>query len=53
MQTCVSVCECVYEERERISVKHVTTAAQGCASDLCTNTRASVCVLTRVLVLFR
>ena len=44
-QTCilVSVYVCVYEEREQISVTLVTTAAQGCASDLCTCARARVC----------
>ncbi len=49
MHTCASVYVCVYEERERISVTLVTTAAQGCASDLC------MCVRARafVLVLFR
>ncbi len=42
--TCVSVNACVYEERERISVTLVTTAAQGCASDfcMCERTRARV-----------
>ena len=40
---CVSVYVCVYEERERISVTLVTTAAQGCASDLCMCARARVC----------
>jgi hypothetical protein len=34
MHTCVSVYVCVYEERERISVTLVTTAAQGCPSHL-------------------
>jgi hypothetical protein len=33
----------VYEERERISVTLVTTAAQGCASDICMCVRACVC----------
>ncbi len=32
----------VHEERERISVKLVTTAVQGCVSDLCLS-RARVC----------
>jgi hypothetical protein len=49
MHTCVSVHVGVYEERERISVTLVTTAAQGCANDLCLCARARV----RVLVLFR
>ncbi len=35
MHTRVSVYVCVHEERERISVTLVTTAAQGRASDLC------------------
>jgi hypothetical protein len=35
MHTCASVYVCVYEERERIGVTLVTTAAQGCVSDLC------------------
>jgi hypothetical protein len=35
-------CVCVYEERERISVTLVTTAVQGCASDLCMCVRARV-----------
>ncbi len=43
MHTCVSVYVCVYEERQRISVTLVTTAAQGCASDLCTCASARVC----------
>jgi hypothetical protein len=49
MHTCVSVYLYVSEERERISVTLVTTAAQGCASDL------SMCVYARmcVLALFR
>jgi hypothetical protein len=42
MHTCVSVHGCVYAERERISVTLVTTAAQGCASDLCMCARACV-----------
>jgi hypothetical protein len=46
-QTCILVCLCiyiyVYEERERISVTLVTTAAQGCASDLCMCVQALVC----------
>jgi hypothetical protein len=41
--TCVSVYVYGYEERERISVTLVTTAAQGCASDLCMCTNAHVC----------
>jgi hypothetical protein len=47
--TCVSVYVCVYEEKERISVTLVTTAAQRCASDLC------MCVRARAfaLILFR
>ncbi len=45
MHTCVSVYVSVYEERERISVTLVTTAAQGCArgGDLCMCVRARVC----------
>ena len=43
MHDCVSVYACVYEERERISVTLVTTAAQACASDLCMCARARVC----------
>ena len=43
MHNCVSVYACVYEERERISVTLVTTAAQGCASDLCMCVRARLC----------
>ncbi len=50
IHTCVSVYACVYEERERISVTRVTTAVQGCASDLCMCSRARA---VRVLVLFR
>ena len=44
-QTCilVSVYIYVYTERERISVTLVTTAAQGCASDLCMCVCARVC----------
>ena len=44
-KTCmlVSLCVSVHEERERISVTLVTTAPQGCASDLCTCERARVC----------
>jgi hypothetical protein len=44
-QTCilVSVYVCVYEERERISVTLVTTAAQGCPSDLCVCACARLC----------
>jgi hypothetical protein len=49
MHTCVSVYVCVYEERERISVTLVTTAAQGRASDL----YMCVCARACVLVLFR
>jgi hypothetical protein len=41
-RTSVSVYVCVYEERERISVTLVTTATQGCASDLCSCARACV-----------
>jgi hypothetical protein len=48
-QTCILVCLCLYvctsEERERISVTLVTTAAQGCASDLCMCARACVLIL--------
>ncbi len=47
---CVSLYVCVYEERERISVTLVTTAAQGCTSDLCTCTRERVCAATTVTV---
>ena len=43
MHTCVSVYVCVYEDRERISVTLVTTAAQACPSDLCMCSRARVC----------
>jgi hypothetical protein len=43
MHTCVSVNVCVYEERERISVTLVTTAAQGCPSDVCMCTHERVC----------
>ena len=43
MHTCVSVYVCVYEERERISVTLVTTAAQACASHLCMCARVCVC----------
>ena len=43
MHTRVSVYVCVYEERERISVTLVTTAAQACESDLCMCARARVC----------
>ena len=43
MHNCVSVHVYVYEERERISVTLVTTAAQGCASDLYTCVCARVC----------
>ncbi len=45
MHTCVSVNAYVYEKREWISVTLVTTAAQGCASDLCMPrcVRARVC----------
>ena len=43
MHTCVSVYVCVYEERERISVTLVTTAAQGCASDLYMRARVLAC----------
>jgi hypothetical protein len=50
MHTFVSVYSCVYEERERISVTLVTTAVQGCASDLCMCVRARA---VRVLVLLR
>ncbi len=39
----VSVNVCVYEERERISVTLVSTAAQGCVSDLCMCVCACVC----------
>jgi hypothetical protein len=39
----------VYPERVRISVTLVTTAAQGCASDICITVRVRACVL----VLFR
>jgi hypothetical protein len=46
---CVSVYVYVYTERERISVTLVTTAAQGCASDL-TNARAPVCAGTISLI---
>ncbi len=46
----VSVYACVYVERERISVTLVTTAVQGCVSDLCLCSRARA---VRVLVLFR
>jgi hypothetical protein len=45
---------CLYEERERISVTLVTTAAQGCPSDLCTCTRvrAGTISLISLLCLF-
>jgi hypothetical protein len=43
MHTCVSVYAFVYEERERISVTLVNTAAQGCVSDLYMCTHARVC----------
>ena len=43
MHNCVSVYVYVYEERERISVTLVTTAAHGCASDRCICARARVC----------
>ncbi len=43
MHNCVSVYACVYEERERIGVTLVTTAAQACESDLCMCARARVC----------
>jgi hypothetical protein len=36
------VCMIVCEERERISVTLVTTAAQGCASDLCGSIHTTV-----------
>jgi hypothetical protein len=44
MHTCVSVHVYVYAERDRISVTLVTTAAQGCASDLymCVCARANL-----------
>ena len=45
MHTCVSLYVCVYEERERISVTLVTTAAQGCVSDLCMCARACVLMI--------
>jgi hypothetical protein len=44
MHTRVSVNTYVHEERERISVTLVTTAAQGCARDLC----MPQCVFARV-----
>jgi hypothetical protein len=45
IHTSVSEYVCVYEERERLSVTLVTTAAQGCASDVCMCSRArAVCV---------
>jgi hypothetical protein len=43
MHTCVSVYVYVHEERERISITLVTTAAQGCPSDLCMCVRACMC----------
>jgi hypothetical protein len=44
----VSVCVSVHEDRERISVTLVTSAAQGCPSDLCMLvSRACVLVLFR------
>jgi hypothetical protein len=43
VHTCVSVYLYVSEERERISVTLVTTAAQRCASDLCMCVCARVC----------
>jgi hypothetical protein len=45
MHTCVSLYVCVYEERERISVTLVITAAQGCVSDLCMCARACVLMI--------
>jgi hypothetical protein len=51
IHTCVSVYVCVYAERERISVTFaVTTAAQGCASDLCMCVRARACAGTISLI---
>jgi hypothetical protein len=50
MHTCVSVYVYVYAERERISVTLVTTAAQGCASDLSMCARARVCAGTISLI---
>jgi hypothetical protein len=49
-QTCILVCLCMYDclrANKRISVTLVTTAAQGCASDLC------MCARVCVLALFR
>ena len=43
MHTRVSVYVCVHEERQRIIVTLVTTAAQGCASDLWMCAHAHVC----------
>jgi hypothetical protein len=40
----------VYEERERVSVTLVTTAAQACPSALCTCVRARVCAGTISLI---
>jgi hypothetical protein len=51
MHTCVSLYVCVYEERERISVTLVTTAAQGCTSDLCMCASDLYMCATRVCVL--
>ena len=43
MHTCVSVYVYVYPDQERISVTLVTTAVQGCASDVCMCVRGCVC----------
>jgi hypothetical protein len=48
--TCASANVNVYEERERISVTLVTTAAQGCANDLCMCARACVRAGTMSLI---
>ncbi len=51
IHTCVSEYVCVYAKRERLSVTLVTTAAQGCASDLCMCSRACrACAVTISLI---
>jgi hypothetical protein len=53
-QTCILGCLCmyVYEERERISFKLVTTAAQGCLWSLDLKCVCDVRASAWVLVLF-